>query len=259
MTRLDAARYQMSTGRLDEAKAILESLADSEDGLSEDAFRLLLKCYARLGLGKEYRDAHRRYGTLFGWVYPDPLSNYVKAVAGSVFMIQTATTSGSGFCVAPGVIVTNRHVVEGAARHQIKVISEDAAYTVGNIETIRNEDLVMLTVNQILKPFRLGENDLLEPGEPIVAIGFPAPVSSRPSENIYVSTGTVNSIRKVPYSSERVIYVSAQVGRGISGGPLVNGLGEAIGIVTMLIGDGFLETQPVALPIQLIMRHLERG
>ena len=53
--------------------------------------------------------------------------------------------------------------------------------------------------------------------------------------------------------------MDAKIGRGMSGGPLVNDLGEAIGIVTMLIGDGFVETQPVALPIQLVMQHLERG
>lgn len=260
MNRFDMARYEMSTGRLVEAKAILESIAEYEDGLSEDAFRLLLKCYARLGLRKEYRDAHKRYGALFGWGYPEPLSDYVKAVADSVFVIQAAKAYGSGFCAAPGLIVTNHHVVEGSAPHQIKVISEEAAFTVSKVERILNEDLVLLTVNPTLKPFRLGENSLLEPGEPIVAIGFPHyPASGRPSEDIYVSTGTVNAIKRVSYSSERVIYGSARIGPGMSGGPLVNDLGEAIGIVTMVFDQGFFEVQPVALPIQLVVRHLERG
>lgn len=80
-----------------------------------------------------------------------------------------------------------------------------------------------------------------------------------PGENIYVSTGHVNSIRRIPFSSERVIYMDAKIGRGMSGGPLVNDLGEAIGIVTMGIIDGLLQPQPVALPIQLVVRHLERG
>lgn len=53
--------------------------------------------------------------------------------------------------------------------------------------------------------------------------------------------------------------MDAKIGRGMSGGPLVNDLGEAIGIVTMGIIDGLLQPQPVALPIQLVVRHLERG
>jgi S1-C subfamily serine protease len=74
-------------------------------------------------------------------------------------------------------------------------------------------------------------------GERVLAIGFPVPGSSLHGENIYISRGIVNSLRKVDASSERVIFIDAKIGSGMSGGPLFNDLGEVVGIVTLLLYD----------------------
>ena len=269
MTPLERAGHEMSRGRANHAKEILESLAASEEGLTEDGLQRLLKCYAQLGLKEEYWGAHQRFGRLFGWVYPDRLDTYVKAVAGSVFMIQAGSgqhggvASGSGFCIAPDLIATNRHVIEGATQPNIQVIGMNATYAVDHVEIDPIEDVAILRVRAGLKPFRLGEPGFVEPGDQVVAIGYPAPSSNQPSENIYVSNGIVNSIRPSRISRERVIYFDAKIGPGMSGGPLINDLGEVIGIVTLLItGESqsrvpfILDTQPVALPIQVIRKYL---
>lgn len=115
-----------------------------------------------------------------------------------------------------------------------------------------------------LKPIRLGEFNFVEPGEQVLSIGFPSPSSRIHSENIYISKGIVNSIRTIDVSPERVIFIDAKIGRGMSGGPLINDLGEVVGIIALIryqIGESekgifAVEDQPVALPIHLIRNYL---
>ena len=79
-----------------------------------------------------------------------------------------------------------------------------------------------------------------------------------------MSKGIVNSIRNIEASSERVIFIDAKIGSGMSGGPLINDLGEVVGIVTFIRygigksekGTFAVEDQPVALPIHLVRKYL---
>ena len=268
MNPLEVANFHLTAGRANKAKEILESIAESEEGLTKESFHLLLKCYVSLGLKEEHRDAHKRFGSLFGMAYPDfnSLNSYLKTVADSVVMIQGVSEqhnffSGSGFCIAPNLIVTNRHVVEEMTREHIKIVGKNKIYQVDQLELDPINDLAILRVNENLKPFKLGEFGFVEPGEQVLAIGFPSPSSSIHSENIYISKGIVNSIRKIDASSERIIFFDTKAGSGMSGGPLINGLGEAVGIVTLILrpneeGGAYVENQPVALPIDLVRKYV---
>jgi molecular chaperone DnaK len=270
MNALEVANYHLTAGSASKAKEILESLASGPEGLTEEAFHLLLKCHVSLGLKEEYRDTHRRFGRLFGIVYPDfsRLDSYLKVVNESVFMIQRVSeqygASGSGFCLAPNLVVTNRHVIEGMTEQHIRVIGKNTAFSVEQLELDPINDLAILRVSETLKPLRLGEFSFVEPGEQILAIGFPSPSSNTHSENIYISKGIVNSIRSIDISPERVIFVDTKIGAGMSGGPLINDLGEVVGIVTLTRygrrqsenGMVAVENQPVALPIHLVKKHL---
>jgi prefoldin subunit 5 len=60
MNSLEIANCHLTSGRANKAKEILESVASSTEGLTEETFHLLLKCYVRLGLREEYKDAHKR-------------------------------------------------------------------------------------------------------------------------------------------------------------------------------------------------------
>lgn len=273
MPPLEIANYHLTAGRANKAREILESVASSAEGLTKEAFYLLLKCYVRIGLREEYRDVHKRFGNLFGIIYPDfnRLNTFLKAVDDSIFMIQGVSQqhgpfSGSGFCIAPNLIVTNRHVIEGATPSNIKIIGKDRIYNTDELELDPTNDLGVLKVRDNLKPFRLGEFDFVEPGEQVLAIGFPSPDSNVHSENIYISKGIVNSIRNTDASSERVIFIDAKIGSGMSGGPLINDQGEVVGIVTFIRyglgksekGMFAVEDQPIALPIHLVRKYLMR-
>ena len=261
-----AANSCMVSGRYTEAIKILESLAAGPGGLTRDAFRLLLECDVHLCLREEYRETHKKYGYLFELVYPDfnRLDSYLQNVGDSVVMI-TATTgqgvvSGSGFAIAPNLIITNRHVVEGASASDIRIFGKDRKFPVSRVELDSVNDLAVLKVDGDLKPLRLGEFIFVAPGEQVLALGFPSPSSTTYGENIYISKGIVNSIRKNDISPERVIFVDAKIGRGMSGGPLINDLGEVIGINTLIQyeieqsdrGTFMVDNQPIALPVHLI-------
>lgn len=271
MNPLEMARYHLTAGRANKARETLESLASSEEGLTKEAFYLLLKCYVSLGLKEEHRDTHRRFGNLFSIVYPDfnRLNSYLKAVDDSVFMIQGVfeqhtAFSGSGFCIAPNLIVTNRHVIEKMNRQQITIVGKNTTCKVNQLELDPVNDLAILRVSENLKPLKLGEFSFVEPGEQVLALGFPSPSSNIYSENIYISKGIVNSIRKIDVSSERVIFIDTKIGSGMSGGPLINDLGEVVGIVTLTRygmrpskkGMLLVEDQPVALPIDLVRKYV---
>lgn len=275
MDPVAAANYHLISGRTNKAKALLESLASGAEGLTEEAFRLLLKCQVLLGLREEYRDTHRRYGYLFGLAYPDfnHLNAYLRRIDDSIFMIygiheqQQGALSGSGFCIAPNLIVTNRHVVERMVMPSIEIIGKSATYKVVRLTLDPINDLAVLRVNESLPPLRLGYSGFVEPGEQVFAIGFPAPSSKVHNDNIYISKGIVNSIRTIEESPERVIFVDTRIGSGMSGGALINDLGEVVGIITFTrygkkpIEGGLylLEDQPVALPVYLLQKYLPKS
>lgn len=264
------AQFYLVAGNYMKAKAILESMAASSDGLSSEAFRLLLNCYIRLCLRDEYRNTHMKYGNMFEMIYPDfsRLDVFLRSVGDSVFLIRVNTqegvSSGSGFSIAPHLIATSRHVVEGAIAQNIKIIGKGRFFAVTDIKVDSVNDLAILHVAESLIPFRIGESNFVAPGESVLAIGFPSPSSDIHSENIFISKGIVNSIRKMDFSPDRVIFIDAKIGRGMSGGPLINDLGEAVGIITLIryelqrsdMGTFAAENQPIALPIHIIKDYL---
>jgi molecular chaperone DnaK len=268
----EAVNYYLAAGRASRAKELVESLASGAEGLTKETFNLLLQCQAQLGLREEYRETHRRFGSLFGLFYPDfyHLNVYLKAVGDSIFMIQGMTkqqgASGSGFCIASNLIVTNRHVVEEMEPSTIRIIAKNSTCHVEGLQLDPINDIAILRVSENLNPLRLGEFSFVEPGEQVLAIGFPMPGSVVHHENLFISQGIVNSIRKIPASSERVIFIDTKIGSGMSGGPLINELGEVVGIVTLIQydtrpGEGgplIVGEQPVALPIHLVKKYTMR-
>jgi hypothetical protein len=70
----------------------------------------------------------------------------------------------------------------------------------------------------------LGDSDLLELAEPVVAIGNPFGFT------FSVTTGIVSALNRSLGDSEGLIQTDAPINPGNSGGPLLNGRGEVIGI-----------------------------
>jgi len=145
--------------------------------------------------------------------------------------------SGSGVIIdEEGYIVTNSHVVEDAER--IDVIyadgSKEEATLVG---ADRYSDLAIIKIEGPLPAVaQLGDSSTLQPGEPVAAIGSPLGDFKGT-----VTGGVISALdRRLDtgqgYLMEDLIQTDAAINPGNSGGPLVNALGQVIGINTAIVG-----------------------
>jgi serine protease Do len=169
---------------------------------------------------------------------------------------------GSGFIIsADGVIVTNQHVTEGA--QQIVVTTRDGRdLTARLLGEDPQTDIAVLKVDTTdLPTVPIGSSEHLMIGEWVVAIGNPYAYllgNSEPS----VTAGVVSAVGRnlLPSQDQAGVYVGmiqtdAAINPGNSGGPLVNALGEVVGVNSNIfsntggsVGIGF------AIPIERAIR-----
>jgi len=131
---------------------------------------------------------------------------------------------GSGFFVRDGEIASNLHVVEGAARGYAKLIGQKTKYDIEGITAIDpKRDLVVLKLSGArASTLPLGNSDALQVGETVYAVGNPQGLEGT------FSQGIVSSIREV--GTDKLPQITASISPGSSGGPVLNGKGEVIGV-----------------------------
>ena len=139
---------------------------------------------------------------------------------------------GSGFVIdKSGYIITNYHVVEGAKSIQV-TFSNNASIKASLVGSDPSTDIAVLKVNtpsSALTPLTLGNSDLVQVGDSVVAIGNPFGLSRT------VTAGIVSAIQREiqapnDYEIDHVIQTDAPINHGNSGGPLINARGEVIGV-----------------------------
>lgn len=131
---------------------------------------------------------------------------------------------GSGFFVRAGEIASNLHVVEGAARGYVKLVGEKTKYDIEGITAVDPErDLVVLKISGgRSQALPLGNSDAVQVGESVFAVGNPQGLEGT------FSQGIVSSIREV--GADKLLQITAPISPGSSGGPVLNGKGEVIGV-----------------------------
>ena len=165
-------------------------------------------------------------------------------------------------------VVTNYHVVEDA--DLLEVILADG--TKLEAELIGGDiwsDLAVLAIpgERITKVAKFGNSDLLQLGEPVLAIGNPLGKEFAGS----VTKGIISGLeRTVPVDIDQngtidwnaeVLQTDAAINPGNSGGALVNSAGQLIGINSMKISQQEVEGIGFAIPINTaipIIEDLER-
>ncbi|MEP0841363.1 MAG: trypsin-like peptidase domain-containing protein [Phycisphaerae bacterium] len=177
----------------------------------------------------------------------------------------TTTSLGSGFVIHPdGYVVTNAHVVSHSG---VKVTFADKTeYDADRVAVDERHDLAVLKIRaqRVFPAVTLGRSDDLMIGETVIAIGNPLGYEHTVTAGIISATNrTLEVTREVSYTG--LIQTDASINRGNSGGPLLNVLGELIGINTAIRGDaqniGFaipVDTLRTLLPEMLSIERTRR-
>jgi serine protease Do len=136
--------------------------------------------------------------------------------------------AGSGFIIdADGSIITNNHVIEGAERIIVK-LSDGRTMRARVIGADPDTDIALIKVDgqQRLPVAPLGDSGTLRMGEWVCAIGNPLGYEHS------VTVGVISFLGRKLFdpSLDNYIQTDAAINFGNSGGPLINGRGEVIGI-----------------------------
>jgi 2-alkenal reductase len=153
----------------------------------------------------------------------------------TLFGQTSPVASGSGVIIdMQGHIVTNNHVVEGASR--IDVIMKDGSRVEASLTgTDPVTDLAVIRVTGTVSGTApLGDSASLRLGETVLTIGSPLG-SYRGSVTLGIVSGLNRSVSGT--MQEGMIQSDAAINDGNDGGPLVNLLGQVVGINTLLVRD----------------------
>ncbi len=148
------------------------------------------------------------------------------------------TSVGSGFVIhAQGYIVTNAHVVSRTAERKV-IFADGTEYDADIVAIDEQHDLAILKIesDHELNPIALGRSSDLMIGETVIAVGNPLGYQHT------VTTGVVSATGRELVINERktfddLIQTDASINPGNSGGPLLNILGELVGINTAIRAD----------------------
>ena len=172
---------------------------------------------------------------------------------------------GSGVLISPdGYVLTNDHVA-GNAIEAIVTLTDGSQYNAKVIGTDQISDVCLLKIDATNLPcVKFGNSEDIMPGEWVIALGNPFglfDINDKPT----VTVGVISSVgMNLGVIDNRAYYnmiqTDAAINNGNSGGPLVNAVGELVGMNTLIytaggstgnVGVGF------AIPVNKIMRVVD--
>jgi S1-C subfamily serine protease len=161
---------------------------------------------------------------------------------------QVQEALGSGFVIdKQGHIVTNYHVVQGASSIEV-LFSNNVTTKATVVGTDESTDLAVLKVKvspSALTPLSFGDSSTTEVGNPVVAIGNPFGLDRTATLGIIsaiynladssTSSPLTSPVKNFPIAA---IQTDAAINHGNSGGPLINSLGQVIGVNSSIVNTG---------------------
>jgi S1-C subfamily serine protease len=151
-------------------------------------------------------------------------------------------SQGSGFLVSgDGKVITNLHVVQGAASAIVK-FPDGAFYEVeGFLGADSSMDIAVLKLRTSSKEFpslRFADADRVAIGQHVIAIGSPMSLENTVSDGIVSAIRTARDLDSRLNPNLRVFQTTSPISPGSSGGALLNMQGEVIGITSFGIETG---------------------
>ncbi|NEP77659.1 MAG: tetratricopeptide repeat protein [Okeania sp. SIO3B3] len=151
--------------------------------------------------------------------------------------VLSGENTGSGTLIRKqnGVytVLTNQHVIENGASHQIQT-PDGKTYQAQTVPgaNFDSNDMALLQFNgsQNYTVASLGNLKTVEKGSPIFVAGFPFEPESSDTNGFIFQTGRISFVLQQPLEGGYLIGYTANVEKGMSGGPILNSQGEVIGI-----------------------------
>ena len=145
---------------------------------------------------------------------------------------ESGSALGSGFIIrADGLIVTNRHVVEGARTVRVK-LADDRVIPAQVSGTDAATDIALLRVRaDHLPALRLESSDKISVGDPVIAIGNPFGLGQ--SVTAGVLSARARTLEEDPYID--LLQTDAAINFGNSGGPLLSSDGMVVGVTSAIL------------------------
>ena len=156
---------------------------------------------------------------------------YKKTVNSTVTIITDNGSQGSGFFVAPNIIATNYHVMEGATKASCYLNNSESEYKIdGYVGIDKTVDLILLKVSTLNKPAIKLAVTTASIGQKVYVIGSPQGLPAT------ISDGIISGMRD--FEGNKLLQMTASISPGSSGGPVLNSIGELIGISVSQLTDG---------------------
>ena len=194
------------------------------------------------------------------------LNMLYQKVRDSVVLIQgetsTETVEGSGFVYEFNnsmYVVTNNHVVQGTTSRSV-TFSDGNGYAANIVGRDAYADLAVVSVPDApikeYKPLDVIGSSSLKVGDPVITVGNPYGLVGT------MTTGVISALGRSMtenftgnYAIADVIQTSAPINPGNSGGPLLNYMGNVVGITTAIINNS--QGLAFAIPSNTILREID--
>jgi serine protease Do len=161
--------------------------------------------------------------------------------------------NGSGVIAhADGLVLTNAHVVRSS---KLMVVTSDRRELPARLLAYdTDQDLAALVVEgEGLEAMEFGESRKLQPGQLVMALGFPWGGPGAVTTGAVIGSGRewVN----LPRSRRDWVGVSLPLRPGNSGGPLIDMEGRLVGLNTMITGPDVA----MAVPVHVVKAFLKKN
>ncbi len=205
----------------------------------------------------EIREFKDPFGDMFG---NDP---FFRQFFGDRSYKQEVHGLGSGYIISDdGYIITNDHVVGNASKVVVSLTDGENV----DAEIIGKDpasDVALLKINKKDLPYiKLGNSDDVIIGEWVIAFGNPFglfEVNQKPTVTVGVVSSTGMKLQGDQNRFYRnMIQTDAAINSGNSGGPLVNSVGEVIGMNTLIFTGNSYATGNIGLGFAIPINKVKK-